>query len=39
MNIIKIIKGLVVAAVISGFSFATYAADSSKPTRNMLAEK
>jgi len=30
---IKILKGLVVAAVISAFSFATYAADSKKPTR------
>ena len=30
---IKIIKGLVVAAIISAFSFATYAADSKKPTR------
>ena len=28
MNIIKMIKGLVVAAIISAFSFATYAADS-----------
>ena len=36
MNIIKIIKGLVVAAIISAFSFAAYAKDSSdsrKPTR------
>ena len=30
---IKTIKGLVVAAIISAFSFDTYAADSSKPTR------
>jgi len=28
MNIIKIIKGLVVAAIISAFSLAAYAADS-----------
>ena len=33
MNMIKIIKGLVVAAIISAFSFSTYAADSKKPTR------
>ena len=33
MNIIKIIKGLVVAAIISAFGFAAYAADSKKPTR------
>jgi len=33
MNIIKIIKGLVVAAIISAFSFAAYAADSKKPIR------
>ncbi len=33
MNIIKMIKGLVVAAIISAFSFATYAADSKKPIR------
>jgi len=33
MNMIRIIKGLVVAAIISAFSFATYAADSRKPTR------
>ena len=32
-NMIKTIKGLIVAAVISAFSFATYAADSKKPTR------
>jgi len=32
-NMIKTIKGLVVAAIISAFSFATYAADSKKPTR------
>jgi len=30
---IKTIKGLVVAAIISAFSFATYAADSKKPIR------
>ena len=33
MNIIKMIKGLVVASIISAFSFAAYAADSKKPTR------
>ena len=34
MNIIKILKGLVVAAVISAFSLMhAYAADSKKPTR------
>ena len=33
MNIIKIVKGLVVAAIISAFGFAAYAADSKKPTR------
>jgi len=33
MNIIKIIKGLFVAAIISAFSFAAYAADSKKPIR------
>jgi len=33
MNIIKMIKGLVVAAIISAFSFAAYAADSKKPIR------
>ena len=33
MNIIKMIKGLVVAAIISAFSMHAYAADSSKPTR------
>jgi len=32
-NMIKTIKGLVVAAIISAFSFATYAADSKKPIR------
>ena len=32
-NMIKIIKGLLVAAIISAFSFAAYAADSKKPTR------
>ena len=32
-NMIKTIKGLIVAAVISAFSFATYAADSKKPIR------
>ncbi|SVD11302.1 uncharacterized protein METZ01_LOCUS364156, partial [marine metagenome] len=32
-NMIKTIKGLIVAAIISAFSFATYAADSKKPTR------
>ena len=30
---IKIIKGLIVAAIISAFSFAAFAADSKKPTR------
>ena len=30
---IKTIKGLIVAAIISAFSFAAYAADSKKPTR------
>ena len=30
---IKTIKGLVVAAIISAFSFAAYAADSKKPIR------
>jgi len=30
---IKTIKGLIVAAIISAFSFAVYAADSKKPTR------
>jgi len=30
---IKTIKGFIVAAIISAFSFATYAADSKKPTR------
>jgi len=33
MNIIKTIKGLIVAAIISAFGFAAYAADSKKPTR------
>jgi len=33
MNIIKMIKGLVVAVIISAFGFAAYAADSKKPTR------
>ena len=32
-NMIKTIKGFIVAAIISAFSFATYAADSKKPTR------
>ena len=33
MNIIKMVKGLVVAVIISAFSLAVYAADSKKPTR------
>ncbi len=33
MNIIKMLKGLVVAAIISAFSMHAYAADSKKPTR------
>ena len=33
MNIIKMIKGLVVAAMISALGFAANAADSKKPTR------
>ena len=32
-NMISTIKGLVVAVIISAFSFATYAADSKKPIR------
>jgi len=32
-NMIKTVKGLIVAAIISAFSFAAYAADSKKPTR------
>ncbi len=30
---IKTIKGLIVAVIISAFGFAAYAADSKKPTR------